>query len=288
MFWFWIVHRHVIEGTNWFDRVVAVEGGISTARAYALLHCGFISTMVRQDDLEGCRAQIHQARAIFVELGDQQGELTAANFDGIMIWWLRDLEASTQALAEIQLIHQSNGYDWGDAFCGWFLGSSGWLKGDMAESTEHYTRSLEIYRRIDDHTFIAWTLLPLANISMVAGDLDKASELYEQSLRIMGDIGDLHGLGAVSLGLGMLAHFRGDSDESELLLAEAQTKLREGTGGQGLSWPITNSLLDTSTPEMLIETTNRYQAGLNLSTAEWAQMVCSDGEEFRTRINTGS
>ena len=70
LWWFWIVHRHVNEGTSWFDRVLAVEGGISTAKAYALLHGGFISTMTRQDDIEGCRAQIQEARAQFVELGD--------------------------------------------------------------------------------------------------------------------------------------------------------------------------------------------------------------------------
>ena len=188
--------------------------------------------MVRQDDIEGCRAQIHEARAQFVELGDQRGELTADNYDGVMLWWLRDLDASKQVLADIQLTHRSNGFEWGDAFCGWFQGSDAWLKGDIAQAIEHYTRSLEIYRRIGDHTFIAWTLLPLANISFTAGDLDQANELYEQSLSLMGDIGDLHGLGAVSLGLGMLAQFRGNTDESGLLLEEAQTKLREGSGGK--------------------------------------------------------
>ena len=156
----------------------------------------------------------------------------------------------------------------------------------MAQAVEHYSRSLEIFRRIDDLTFIAWTLLPLANMSSVAGDLDQAKDFYEQSLRAMNDIGDLHGLGAISMGLDMLAHFRGDADESELLLTEAQTKLREGSGGQGLSWPITNALIDTSTPDLLIGTTDRYQAALNLPAAEWARMVCSDGEAFRARFST--
>ncbi|MCI0830783.1 MAG: tetratricopeptide repeat protein, partial [Chloroflexi bacterium] len=283
LYWFWIVHRHVNEGTNWFDRVLAVEGGLSTARAYALLQSGFISTMVRQNDLEGCRAQVHEARAQFVELGDKQGELTADNYDGVMLWWLRDLDASKRVLQDIQLTHRSNGFDWGDAFCGWFLGSGAWLMGDMAQAVEHYARSLEIYRRIGDFTFIAWTLLPLANMSLVAGDSDQAKELYEQSLRIMGDIGDLHGLGAVSLGLGILAQFRGDADGSELLLAEAQTKLREGSGGQGLSWPISNVLLNTSTHDLLIETTDRYQASLNLPPDEWAGMVYADRDAWFAR-----
>ena len=63
LFWFWIVRRHISEGVEWFDRVLALEGGSSKARASALLQAGFISTMVRVDDLERCRAQVREARA---------------------------------------------------------------------------------------------------------------------------------------------------------------------------------------------------------------------------------
>ena len=62
----------------------------------------------------------------------------------------------------------------------------------------------------------------------------------------------------------MLAHFRGDMDEAQLLLTDAQTNLREGGGGQGLSWPISNSLVDTRSYDLLVEATNRYQVSLDL------------------------
>ena len=283
LFWFWIVRRHVDEGTEWLDRVLAVEGSPSTARAYALLRSGFISTMVRLDDLEGCRAQIHEARRQFIETGDAQGVMTAENYDAVMLWWQRDFEASSRGLTEVQAAHRSNGFEWGDAFCGWFLGSIAWLMGDITQANEHYNRSLELYRRVGDLTFIAWTLLPLANISLRSGELDQAKALYEQSLPIMRDIGDLHGVGAVLLGLGMLAQLRGNTDEAQSLLTEAQTKFREGTGGQGLSWPMSNVLVDTSTHDLLVEATNRYQASLSLPPEEWARMVCADGEAWRVR-----
>ena len=228
MFWFWIIRRHVAEGVEWFDKVLAAGGGSKMSRAYALLQAGFISTMVRQNDLEGCRAQIREARAQFVESGDAQGAMTAENYDCVMLWWLRDLDASNRGLTDIQAAHRSNGFEWGDAFCGWFLGSAAWLMGDMTKANEHYTRVLEIFRRIGDLTFIAWTLLPMANISLESGELDQATALYEQSLPMMGDIGDRHGVGAVLLGLGMTAQFRGESVEAQRLLVEAQTNLREG------------------------------------------------------------
>ena len=153
---FWIVCRHVAEGVEWFDRVLALEGGPSKAGAFALLQAGFVSTMVRIDDLEGCRAQIREARAQFVELGEAEGVMTTDSHDAVMQWGLRDFGASSRVLAKIQAIHRSNGFEWGDGFCGWFLGSAAWLSGDMTQAGEHYSRSLEIYRRVGDYTFIAW------------------------------------------------------------------------------------------------------------------------------------
>jgi len=286
LYWFWIVHRHVDEGTDWFDRVLAADGDPSTARAYALLQAGFISTMARIDDLDGCRDQIRQARAQFVELGDGQGVQTADNYDAVILWWLREFDASCRELASIQEAYRSNGYEWGVAFCGWFLGSAAWLKGDRIQAEEHYTRSLDIYRRFGDFTFIAWTLLPLANIALESGELEQADALYEQSLSLMADIGDRHGEAAVLLGLGMAAHFRGETEKVQPLLTEAQTNFREGGGGQGLSWPISNVLVDTHNHNLMVEATRRYENGLDLPSDEWARMVCSDGDAWRARTDT--
>ena len=159
--------------------------------------------------------------------------------------------------------------------------------GDLTQAHEHYTRSLEIFRRAGDLTLIAWILLPLANIALEYNEPDQATALYEQSLPMMRDLGDRHGAGAVFMGLGMAAQFRGEMEEAQRLLAEAQTNLREGGGGQGLSWPISNVLVDTHTHDLLVAATDRYQASLNLPLEEWARMVCSDGEAWRarTRLN---
>ena len=286
LMWFWLIRRHVAEAVEWFDRVLATGGDSKMSRASALLQAGFISTMIRQNDLEGCRAQIREAQAQFVELGDEGGVKTAQNYEAVILWWQRDLEASSRRLAGIQSAHQTDGFEWGDAFCGWFLGSIAWLVGDMRQAHEHYTRVLEIFRRLGDLTFIAWTLLPLANFSLESGELGQATALYDESLAMMGDLGDRHGVGAVLLGLGTAANFRGEKEEAQRLLTDAQTNLREGGGGQGLSWPISNVLVDTRTHDLLVEATNRYQASLNLPPAEWIKMVCSDGEAWRARTKS--
>ena len=286
--WFWLIRRHMAEAVGWFDRALSAGGGSSSARASALVQAGFTGSVVRQDDLGGCLAQIREGLAQFVELGDRQGVMTAQTHEAVLLWFQRDLEASISMFVEIQAVHKFNGFEWGDAFCGTFLGSVAWFAGDLTRAHEHYTRSLEIFRRSGDLTLIAWVLLILANIALESNELDRATELYNQSLPMMGDLRDRHGVGAVLLGLGMAEHFRGEAEAAQRLLTEAQTNLREGGGGQGLSWPISNILVDTGTHDLLVEATLRYQNGLNLPPDEWAQMVCSDGEAWRARTTLDS
>ena len=71
-----------------------------------------------------------------------------------------------------------------------------------------------------------------------------------------------------------------------MILTDAQTHLREGGGGQGLSWPLSNVLIETHTHHQLMEVVNRYQASLNLPAAEWVKMVCADGEALRAGVSS--
>ena len=181
---------------------------------------------------------------------------------------------------------RTNGFECGDAFCGWFLGSAAWLAGDLTQAYVHNTRSLETFRRVGDLTLIAWTIIRLGNISLESGELEEATALYDQCLTMMGDLGDRHGTGVVLLGLGMAVQPRGETAEAQRLLVEAQTNLREGGGGQGLSWPMSNVLVDTRTHDLLVEATDRYQASLDLPASEWTEMVLADGEGWRARTRS--
>ena len=283
--WFWIIRRHAAEAVEWYDRVLAADdvSGPTKARASALTQAGFIGSWVREDDVERSLARIGEAQALFVELGDEQGIKTAQISGAFNLWYQRDLEASNLRYAEIQAALRDIGFEWGDAFCDWFLGSGAWLVGDTTRAFKHYTRGLEIFRRVGDFALIAWTLLPLANIALESNELAQARVLYDEGLSLMGDLGDRHGVATALLGLGMAAQLRGEEDEAQRLLVEAQTHLREGGGGQGLSWPISNVMVDTRTHDLLVETTRRYHASLDLPPDEWTRMVIGDGEAWRAR-----
>ncbi|MCH8800967.1 MAG: hypothetical protein IH963_08670, partial [Chloroflexi bacterium] len=142
--WFWMVRRHVAEAVDWFDRVLAVEGGSPKSRASALVQGGFIRSTVRPDDLEGCLARIREGSALFAQLQDEQGLGMAQTYDAIVLWYQRDLGASSRRFAELQTVMRAAGFEWGDAFCSWFLGSAAWHLDDLTRAREHYTRGIEI------------------------------------------------------------------------------------------------------------------------------------------------
>lgn len=279
--WFWILHRHVAQSSEWFARTLAIEGGPSTARAAALVQSGFIGSMMRQDDLDGCLAEIRQGSAIFTRMQDQQGIGTAQIHEAVILWFKREFDQARQQFSELQISMRSAGVEWAEAFCGWFLGSIAWSQGEFVAARDHCTHGLELFRRLGDLALIAWSLVSLGNIARDTGDLDGSVALYNQCLPMMSDLGDRHGVGAVLMGLGVAKHFQGNVVESQRLIAEAQVQFREGTGGQGLSWALSHSPVDTRTFKLLREVTSRYEASLTSPTAEWIRMVIQAGMTWR-------
>lgn len=206
--WFWIVRRHVAESVVWFERVLTADASPTNARASTLINSGLVGSVVRHEDFDGCLAEIREGLAQFVETDDLQGTMTGQTYEAILLWYQRDLDTSFHKFTETQSAQREVGFEWGDAFCGFFIGSLAWYAGDNEQASEHLSRSLEILHRVGDFTMEAWTLLRLANISLDAGVQEEAASLYDESLTLMGEIGDRHGVAAVLLGQGMAAHFR--------------------------------------------------------------------------------
>jgi hypothetical protein len=202
------------------------------------------------------------------------------------LWWRRNLDRSSELFDGIQEVHRSTGFDWGVAFTDFVMGSSDWFSGDVPGAREHYTKSTETFGRLEDLALTAWSLLPLANIAVVSNEFDRAASLLEQSLPMMSSLSDRHGQGAVLMVMGLVAHLRGDEEAAGEALVRAQTHLREGGGGQGLAWPLSNVLVDTHTHDLLIDATRRYYAGLTLPADEWVQMVYADAEAVFAHLNS--
>jgi len=283
LMWFWVVHRHVTEGAEWFDRLLAIRGGSSAARATALLQAGFIQAVTRYDDLSIPASLIQEGEDIFRELEDGPGLGMAALYAAQNFWYQRNFEEATPRFVQVQKSMRAEGFVWADAFCDWFLGSTAWFLGDLKRAREHYQRGLAIFEEIGDVALIGWVLMTMANIEADANRLDDAVNLYRRAAQIMSDLGDRLGAGTAVLGPGIIDHYIGNTLESEHQIAEAQVLLREGSNGPGLSWALANALVDTRNHDLMIETTDRYQASLELPADEWTRMVTSDADNWRGR-----
>ena len=286
--WFWLIRRHVSEGVDWFDKALALDGGSPQVRAALLVQSGFVGSVLSQDDFEGCLAQIREGEKLFLELGDYQGMATAQTNEAVILWYQRDLEGSAARFTELQAAFRANGYDWGDAFCSFFLGSISGFEADLSLAKERYSRSLEMFRKLGDLGLIAWILVPLGNIVLALGDTELSSKLHEEALAMMTDLGDRHGMGAIMLAMGMSADLRGDTAEAERLLIDAQRHLREGGGGQGVSWPISNSMIINGTEEQLRDAADRYQHSLESPPDQWTKMLFADRDAWLARTSTSS
>ena len=283
LMWFWVVRRHTTEGAEWYDRLLALQGGSPGARANALLQAGFIQAVTRYDELSVPAAMIQEGADIFEELEDGQGLGMAMLYTAQNLWYQRDFEGATPKFVEIQTIMRAEGFEWGDAFCDWFLGSIAWFLGDLPKAREHYNRGMEIFEEQGDLALIGWSLIIMANIEADSNNLDGSVSLYRRGAQMMNDIGDRLGIGTALMGLGIVDHYRGETSEAERQIAEAQVLLREGSNGPGLSWALANSLIDTRNHDLMVETTDRYQASLELPADEWTRMVISDAEKWRER-----
>ncbi|NQW18156.1 MAG: tetratricopeptide repeat protein [Chloroflexi bacterium] len=283
LMWFWVIHRHVPEGAAWFDRVLALEEGPPGSRARALLQAGFIQAVIHNDNLERPRALIQEGANIYAQMQDGQGMGQAHLYTAQNFWYARDFEKSAPMFIEIQEIMRTQGFVWGDGFCGWFRGSTAWFIGDLDAARQHYDRSLEIFEELGDLKLIAWSLITMANIESDANDFKKSSALFGRAIPLMNDLGDRLGVGTATMGLGLVNHYVGDDDAARRQIAEAQTLLREGSGGQGLSWALANAQIDTRTIDLMVANTFRYQSSLELPADEWTRMVIADGEEWRER-----
>ena len=283
LMWFWVVHRHVTEGAEWFDRLLTIDGGSPAVRGTALLQAGFIQAVTHYADLSVPASLIQQAEEIFTELEDGAGLGMAALYEAQNFWYQRNFEEATPRFVQVQKAMRAEGVVWADGFCDWFLGSTAWFLGDLNKAREHYQRGLAIFEEISDLALIGWSVMTMANIEADAGRLDDAVNLYRRGAQIMSDLGDRLGTGTALLGLGIIDHIVGNTLESESQIAEAQILLREGSNGPGLSWALANARVDTRTHDLMVETTDRYQASLELPATEWTRMVIADADNWKGR-----
>ncbi|MCZ7392811.1 MAG: tetratricopeptide repeat protein [Candidatus Methanoperedens sp.] len=87
-------------------------------------------------------------------------------------------------------------------------------KGDYDEALDKYNQSLEISKKLGDQRRIAYTLIHIANIHERKGEFDKALDKYNQSLEIKRKLDDHRGIASSLLGIAIIHQNKGEYDEA--------------------------------------------------------------------------
>lgn len=118
------------------------------------------------------------------------------------------------------------------------LGSIYSSMGEIVKSIEFYKRSQETAQEIGDKRSIALILSDLASIAKDKGDYQDAIDLYEQAHRICIEIGVSYGAAAASANMGAVYQMLGDLDKAQELY-ETNVKVFKAIGAKR---PVATSL----------------------------------------------
>ncbi len=102
-----------------------------------------------------------------------------------------------------------------------WLGISNTYRGDYSLARSQLGQSLEIYRELEDTTYLAWGLVYLAEVELLQGESERAQAFYEQAVPILKETRDYPLLAIPLRRLGQLAVSRGDLRKAEALIKES-------------------------------------------------------------------
>ena len=177
--WFWLVRGHFAGGRRAFDRVVSVTDDAPRLHALALTGSGTFAS--RQGDLELAKAQLDDARAIFTEVGDDDG--------------------LSRAIAERASVAVS--------------------EGDLALASALYRESIVEFERIGNFQRLAVALANLAAIAADENDPELAAEYGIRAIALQRENGDTDGLAVSLANLARVRLALGENEAARPLLRES-------------------------------------------------------------------
>jgi len=243
---FWEARGRLREGTEWFERFLALaDDGVSDAvRARALSGLGILA--FRQGDYGSARDAQEQSLAIRRKLGTVSGIAMSLSHLGDVARQLGDLDQARAYYEESLELRRSIGYRTGVAISltklalivrlegvlagaqalfdeplvlhravgnrSWeaavlnYLGRIAFYQHDAERARALHTESLEIRRETGERWEMAMALCHLGDAEMQLGDLIGARSALVQSLRHWHELGDTWGVAYALESLGYLAH----------------------------------------------------------------------------------
>jgi tetratricopeptide (TPR) repeat protein len=230
----WMARKRLDEGLEWFDKVLAADGGSDTVRGNAYFQAGLLAFWPGYD--ERATELHHQALAIGRRTGDPT--VTAQALTGLARLALRsgnasDIKEARWLCREAMTITEGTADTVGRSNAMHVLAVAAQMAGDFEEARDLMNQRIALARATGN---LATVSSEAGNLSMVErqlGNLDEAEALAREALEIDHRRGDHWAMPYKVSGLAAVATDRGDWDRAATLIGAAEAMMER----ERATWP---------------------------------------------------
>jgi predicted ATPase len=235
----WWVRGTFVEGREWLDGALARDPR-ADPRLRALALEGAAGLAWASGDFDGM-AVAHEARALFVQAGDERGELGTNTILGHLALSTgqyadaRPLFERTRELAQRAIDAGSTRAPADLALAVLNLATTAQLMGDVDGGELFYLEARDRYADLDNRWGVALAQHLTANLAVDAGRYDDAAGCVREALPVFNEMAFAQYTWQAIETAAAIAHFRGAPTEAARLLAAA-AQLRQRSGISPAPW----------------------------------------------------
>lgn len=228
---FWQATRRLEEGTDWFERALALLGVDDERRGRGYVEAGLLWFWRGED--ERAAALFRMAQELGTRLDGPT--VTALALTGLARIELRNehLDEARRLCLEALELSEGRSDPIGRGSAAHVLGVTAQIRGDLEEARRWMNERIDLARADGNYAGLGMEASNLAMVERQLGDFDRAEELSLEALDNFHRRRDEWAYSFGLLGLAAVAVHRGDFERAAKLIGAADARVEE----QGAAWP---------------------------------------------------
>jgi non-specific serine/threonine protein kinase len=213
---------YVMEALEWFNKLLTYDLPPTRGRALGFQKAGFLTRV--HGDFDQAVQFLEQALAISREIGDKERESFALLDLGIAA---RDMGKADEVIPYFSTalsLLQESGQTRGILNTYYLLAETYMQRQELAKARSYWEHGLQLSRKMNDKSFIAWGLEGMADTAFLEGQAKQARMLHMESLKSKLEVMDKAGMAYSFEGLAQAAAL--EEPEHAAILWGAADQLR--------------------------------------------------------------
>jgi tetratricopeptide (TPR) repeat protein len=205
---FWLNRGHLLEGREWFAKLLAISETQSPSIGRARSLAGAGTLVFFQGDIEASAQQLRESLTLCEDLHFAQGIAEAhSGLSRIAMAQGNPDEMRRQSYAALEVARQTDN-EAGIAIALHHLAHAALMEGELEQAERLYAENVETYRSMERHDLVVSEFHNLGHVACLRGQTERARSLFIESLRLAEEINnhairpyDIMGLGRVAAAL---------------------------------------------------------------------------------------